>query len=202
MPHRYRYIAFLVLALLALSGCRPKGILRSGEMREILIDLHKTDAILQVTGRTHTATEIKTIYYAQVLEKHGITQAQFDSSLVWYTAHPQLFDKIYPKVMADLKEEEEKFVALHEDELNLQPGGISKIVTQDTKRTITKEEMDSVLWIMRNGYPTLWKPLLCDTISLSVHDSVNQLFPKVGILGGRVVDSLETRIGFAQIADN
>jgi hypothetical protein len=171
-------------------------------MREILIDLHKTDAILQVTGRTHTATEIKTIYYAQVLEKQGITQAQFDSSLVWYTAHPQLFDKIYPKVMADLKEEEEKFVALHEDELNLQPGGISKIVTQDTKRTITKEKMDSVLWIMRNGYPTLWKPLLCDTISLSVHDSVNQLFPKVCILGGRVVDSLKTRIGFAQIADN
>lgn len=202
MTHRYPYIAFLVLALLVLAGCRPKGILRSGEMREILIDLHKTDAMLQVTGRTHSAAEIKTIYYAQVLEKHGITQAQFDSSLVWYTAHPQLFDKIYPKVMADLKEEEERFVALHEDELNLQPGGKSIIVAQDTKKTITKEEMDSLLWIMRNGYPTLWKPLLYDTITVSVHDSVNQLLPKVSIFGGGVVDSLETRISLTQIADN
>ena len=199
--HKYTYIVILGFVLLVLGGCRPKGILHSGEMKEILIDLHKTDAMLQVTGKTHTPAEIKSIYYAQVLEKHGVTQAQFDSSLVWYTAHPQLFDKIYPKVLAALKEEEERFVAMHEEELSLQPG-MSKSGAQNARRTITKEEMDSLLWSMRNGYHTLWNPWKYDTEEVSVHDSVNQLFPKVGILGGGVVDSLETRVRLSQISDN
>ncbi len=81
-------------------------------MRVVLVDLHKTEAMLQVAGLGIKDQDIKSIYYAQVLERHGVTQAEFDSSLVWYTAHPQLFDKIYPKVMADLKKEEEKYVAL------------------------------------------------------------------------------------------
>ena len=64
-----------------------------------MVDLHKTDAILQLNGMAYGHEEEKAIYYSIVLSKHGITQAQFDSSLVWYTAHPQLFDKIYPRVL-------------------------------------------------------------------------------------------------------
>ena len=97
------FVLCLLSLLLCLTGCRPKGILHSWEMRRVLVDLHKTDALLQVTGKMQSPTEVKSIYYAQVLDKHGITQAQFDSSLVWYTAHPQIFDKIYPKVLNDLK---------------------------------------------------------------------------------------------------
>ena len=63
-------------------------------MRSVLVDLHTTDALLQMSGKQFLAAEEKSLYYAQVLETHGITQAQFDSSIVWYTAHPQLFDKI------------------------------------------------------------------------------------------------------------
>ena len=96
---RNRYVLFVVLCActLGLTGCRPKGILHSWEMREVLVDLHKTDALLQVSGLQYGHNEALDIYYAQVLEKHGSTQAQFDSSIVWYTAHPLLFDKIYPK---------------------------------------------------------------------------------------------------------
>ena len=68
--------------------------MHSGKMRDVLVDLHKTDALLQMAGQQNIPIEEKNLYYAQVLKKHGITQAQFDSSIVWYTAHPQLFDKI------------------------------------------------------------------------------------------------------------
>ena len=30
------------------TGCRPRGILHSWEMREVLVDMHKTDAMLQL----------------------------------------------------------------------------------------------------------------------------------------------------------
>ena len=125
-------------------------------MREVMVDLHKTDALLQVSGLQHGHNEAEDIYYALVLERHGITQAQFDSSLVWYTAHPQLFDKIYPRVLNDLKAEEDQFIAMHEAELNALPAPIEETVPELQTPTFTPAQMDSVLWVIRNGYPSSW----------------------------------------------
>ena len=82
--NKYIFVLILYSLFFTLSGCRPKGILHSGEMREVLVDLHKTDALLQISGLQNASIEEKNLYYAQVLKKHGITQAQFDSSIVWY----------------------------------------------------------------------------------------------------------------------
>ena len=150
-------ILCLLSLVLCLTGCRPKGILHSGEMRAILADLHKTDGMIQVSGLQHGHDEVMDIYYAQVLEKHGVTQAQFDSSIVWYTAHPVLFDKIYPKVRADLKKEHDAFKELYSAELNLQPGEASDTLSAEA-RPFTAVELDSMLWVCRHGYPSTWYP--------------------------------------------
>ena len=136
-----------------------------------MVDLHKTDAILQLNGMAYGHEEEKAIYYSIVLSKHGITQAQFDSSLVWYTAHPQLFDKIYPRVMAELKDEETRF---------LEENGLAFADTDESvSDTIAlpafrKADLDSVLWVTRHGLPTSWQPL--------VHDLEDEFFPQVGVL--------------------
>jgi hypothetical protein len=145
-------------------------------MREVLVDLHKTDALLQLSGLQYGHDEAANIYYAMTLERHGVTQAQFDSSLVWYTAHPQLFDKIYPKVLKDLQEEREAFVAAHEEELRVRSVSRGELVSNRPAkkvRTFTKTQLDSVLWVSQHGYPTLWSPLPENL----VHDSKNQLLP-------------------------
>lgn len=118
------------------------------------MDLHKTDALLQLYGMQYGNEEEKDIYYAQVMEKHGVTQAQFDSSLVWYTAHPLLFDKIYPRVIKQLETEEEAFLEAHEEELALLP------VDQPEGGTLpspyTKAQVDSLLWVSLHGYESTW----------------------------------------------
>ena len=155
--------------LLILSGCRPKGILHSWELRALLYDLHRMDALLQVSGKQYESDEVRNIYYAAVLEKHGVTQAQFDSSLVWYTAHPQLFDKIYPKVIARLMEDEQQFEAVHAAELEG-----NGLVDERVSGLVDERVLDSTLWVTQNGYPTTWNPL--------VHNLKNQLFPQIGVL--------------------
>lgn len=127
-------------------------------MRAIMVDLHKTDALLFVTNLQHGNEEVNNIYYAEVMEKHGVTQAQFDSSLVWYTAHPQLFDKIYPKVIDQLEKEEAAFLAEHFSGTDEEafPAPQSSTPARDP---LTKHEMDSILWVMQNGYPSIWHPL-------------------------------------------
>jgi len=95
--------AVACVLLLALAGCRPRGVLSSREMRDVLYDLHRADGALQVAGYNYSHDEELSACYKSVLDKHGITQAQFDSSLVWYTDHPQRFNKIYPKIVARLE---------------------------------------------------------------------------------------------------
>lgn len=119
----------------------------------MMVDLHKTDGMMQAKGIPYNNLEVRAIYYAQVMERHGITQAEFDSSLVWYTAHPQLFDKIYPKVLKELHRQEDAFLALHEDELNLKPETASE---EALDKPFTQADLDSIVHITLHGYPLIW----------------------------------------------
>ena len=187
-----RQIGWIVLCALALTSCRPKGILHSWEMRSLLVDLHKTDALLQVHGvLNYNNQEERKLYYAQVLEQHGVTQAEFDSSLVWYTAHPALFDKIYPRVLKDLKAEEDAFVALHAEELEPKKIEDKNEPIREKLRTLSPEQVDSIFWTIQNGYSSPWNPM--PEYGL-MQDSVEQFFPQVAIFRGWVVDSLQTSV--------
>ena len=106
-----------------------------------------------------------------MLERHSVTQAEFDSSLVWYTAHPQLFDKIYPKVMADLQKEEEKYIALLAEQEGVEE---------------PKDEAKPI-W----PYTLLNRP--CWDVPL-MHDSVNQLFPEISVFRTGIIDTLQTGV--------
>ena len=163
----------LLIAITFLS-CRPEGILHSWELRDLLIDLHKTDALIQVRGLSGTLHEdARAAMYIQVLEKHGVTQAQFDSTLVWYTAHPSFFDKIYPKVLSELQKEEQLYAAaIPVQKIDPLP------VTPHTP--FSAAQMDSVLWVMTHGLPSSWNPL--PEQSNSVHNLENQFFPQIGVL--------------------
>lgn len=119
-------------------------------MRAVLHDLHRADAVLQVAGYNYGNDEALAKYYQTVLDKHGVTQAQFDSSLVWYTDHPQRFDKIYPRVVASLEQERDQWLATHETaSLTL-----SQDAEQDTPRMSEEDARratDSLLWHIRYG---------------------------------------------------
>lgn len=140
--------------LLSMTSCRPKGILHSREMRDIIIDLHKTDALLFEKGYRFNEGEIKAIYYSQVLEKHHTTQAQFDSSLVWYTAHPALFDKIYPKVLKELKDEETAFLEQYPEFAAPKRMEHEDMATEE--HLFRPSDLDSTLWVIREGLPNSW----------------------------------------------
>ena len=75
-------------------------------------------------------------------------------------------------VLKEIEAEEEAFVAAHQDELST----LSPAVTDMTvaEKVFTRYDLDSVLWVQRNGYPNSWQPL--------VHDLKDELFPQIGVL--------------------
>ena len=103
-------IALLAGIVCFVASCRPKGVLSSGQMEDLFVDLHRAEGIIYVKGYKNGHDSVVRLTYDSILAAHGVTRAQFDSSLVWYTDNPMLFNKIYPHVMERLEaiQEEER----------------------------------------------------------------------------------------------
>jgi hypothetical protein len=88
-----------VLGALMLTACgkrMPKDVIPTDEMESILYDYHLTTAMqtamLQVDNVKREAMR------RYIFSKHGVTEEQFDSSMVWYTRHPEELTRIYTRI--------------------------------------------------------------------------------------------------------
>ena len=99
-----RYFLALIAITMLLTACdrRPDGVLNQKDMTNVLTEMHKTDASMNETGLTYKHYSDKAPYYKFIFKKYGITQARFDSSLVWYSKNPRVFGNIYDKVLINL----------------------------------------------------------------------------------------------------
>lgn len=100
----------LLIALLCLQSCsddRPgarAGILPEKKMVQLLVETHIADGILFVDeARSEEKRDKALFYYPSIFEKHGVTKAQVDSSVVWYMKHPAAYARIYQQVIRDLE---------------------------------------------------------------------------------------------------
>ena len=147
-------LLIILCVLLAVVGCRPRGVLSNREMRDVLYDLHRADGALHVAGYNYSHDQELAGYYKNVLDKHGITQAQFDSSLVWFTDNPQIFNKIYPKVLERLEADFEREKQLREvnRDKRLAKTKQKKMAVEEAKQHV-REKLD----LYQKGYENPWK---------------------------------------------
>ncbi|MDD6552925.1 MAG: DUF4296 domain-containing protein [Prevotellaceae bacterium] len=97
-------LLMLSLCLLLLASCKPgtpKGILSSGKMEDVLFDYHIAQAMAQQSNRPEDFIS----YRAAVLKKHDVTEAEFDSSMVYYERHTELLQKIYGNLADRMQKE-------------------------------------------------------------------------------------------------
>lgn len=93
---------FLLILLLSACDSRPRGVMNEKKMTEVFTELHKLDGVLFEKGILYGQYLERNKYYIGLLKKYDITQAEFDSSLVWYTKHPKKYEKIYENVLVNL----------------------------------------------------------------------------------------------------
>ena len=95
------------MALLLLVACKPKvpsQVIQPGEMEDLLYDYYLGQ------GMAFPTSEENGEYYEEynrrlVLKKYGYTQADFDSSMVWYYNHLEDLYKINERVQHRLSED-------------------------------------------------------------------------------------------------
>lgn len=103
------YSLLLVTALLtALASCtssRPSYVLSSGEMEDLLYDIHKAHYLQETMGKDRYEGDMQYALMLSVLKKHDVTQAEWDSSMVYYTRNADEMKEIYSELMDRLEYE-------------------------------------------------------------------------------------------------
>lgn len=103
---RLRLAVIIVIA--AIIGCKPSvpsEYIQPGDLEDILYDYHVAQAIATESRSSGEMDFKKHAYFHAVLKKHGVTEAEFDSSLVYYYSHADRFKSIYMKVAERLNED-------------------------------------------------------------------------------------------------
>lgn len=109
--HRFIYYASFPVLCLCFAACgNDNGKLSRDKMMDVLHDMQLVDAIYQTRYQDFNQADKKTALLEGVFEKHGITQAQLDSSLVWYADHPEEYMRITDSVSSRLKRESNEFL--------------------------------------------------------------------------------------------
>ena len=103
-----KWFMLVAISLMLLTACKPsipKGILSPGDMEDILYDYHLARAMSNFTSNDNTREFNETLYREAMFKKHGVTEAEFDSSLVYYYSRADQFAEIYREVCKRLNEE-------------------------------------------------------------------------------------------------
>lgn len=79
-------VAAATCAVLMAGACKrvPEYVIQPEEMAVLMADVRMADAVLTAQSRSYTDPAKKLALKQAVLERNGVTQQQFDTSLVWY----------------------------------------------------------------------------------------------------------------------
>lgn len=87
----------MIILFVACKTDVPSKYLSESELEDILYDYHLAEALAQNQPKDSTAI---ISYKANILKKYGITEAELDSTMLYYTRHTELLHKVY-KSLAD-----------------------------------------------------------------------------------------------------
>lgn len=131
------YLICLLLCMLVGASCidHPDYVLDEEQMVDLLVDVHRAEGLIEMQASHNTDQDYQKAIMAAVLVEHGVSRAQYDSSLMWYARHLKELVRVYSHVDERLMDEHDKWSTM----------------ATDSKDFATSESGDSIqLWSMRN----------------------------------------------------
>lgn len=116
---KHNCLIYITLAIVfVLTSCRsqPKYVIDEDRMVDLLIDIHKTEAVITLNYTSYPTDEKKRAMRQAVYMRHNISEAEFDTSLVWYGNHLDVYMDVYDRVIEQLKKEDEEIKKLIAEE--------------------------------------------------------------------------------------
>ena len=102
---RFSFYSMLAILLFACSKPKPEippGILTQKQMIPVLVDIHIAQAATGLYNGGDTAHYTMADYVPLILSLHHIEKAAYDSSINFYTMHPEIMQEMYDEVINEL----------------------------------------------------------------------------------------------------
>ncbi len=93
----------MVVVLISSCQNRPKEVLNRRQMEKVMYDVYVAEATIENDYQHFNTPEKKEAYINEVFDAHQITQAQWDTSLSWYSDRIDLYLKMNDSVKARLQ---------------------------------------------------------------------------------------------------
>ena len=100
----------MVAILLLATACKPsvpKGYIQPDDMEDLLYDYFVSQGMASIPGTDQgdSVEYRRDLYFNAVLKKHGISRADFDSSMIYYYTRADRFVKIFKNVQDRLSDD-------------------------------------------------------------------------------------------------
>lgn len=105
-----------ILPILLLFSCRPQvpdKYIQPGEMEDLLYDYHLSQGVASTLADEGDGNGDykRRLYFLAVLKKYGVSEAEFDSSMVYYYSHADRMAEIYKSLEERLDADAQKIGA-------------------------------------------------------------------------------------------
>ena len=103
-------ILLLPLLILVLLSCdrAPHGVMSKNKMADLIVDLQIAEAYIENHSQDFQDDSSKLVIKQSIFKKHGITQQDYDTSLVWYAHNMEDYIKVYDKALGQLQARHDK----------------------------------------------------------------------------------------------
>ena len=144
---RWGLLAFSFFLLAACKPGRPSGILSESKMEKVLVDYHLAQGMAEASEGNKDVIRYK--YIQAVFRKHKITEATFDSSMIYYSRNAEKLALIYKNVTRRVEAQATKMgvdaQATHDQYANLtNQGDTANIWTDRPHHTLQVNPLDNL----------------------------------------------------------
>lgn len=98
-------IVVIICTMLSCMDSRSEYVLDSKDMEDLLYDIHKSHFIQEYNDVERRNGAMQYALMQNVLKQHGVTRAEYDSSIVYYTRNADELSKIYESLTERLSYE-------------------------------------------------------------------------------------------------
>lgn len=108
----FAHILVIAVTVLSIACSKTPGyVISESEMVDLMTDMHKAEAYVEQNSQDFNSDSLRRTAKQSVLAKHGFTSEDFDTSLVWYAHHVELYVDVYERVLTKLEEEQRQLDA-------------------------------------------------------------------------------------------
>ena len=98
-----------MVAALALACTRvPSGVIAQDDMAYVLADMYMAESYVDQNYQEFSTDSARRLLKQSVLAKYGYVSADFDSSLMWYGMHSDIYMKVNDRVIEILKQRDKE----------------------------------------------------------------------------------------------